>query len=104
MFFHNLAAIIVTEDKDDFYDWTIEGQNHLIMGVANKWSIAWDCTVLRPEGARRIFHIKTSDQNAVEQLSAALPEVALYPCDVTSDEEIKELFYSIRKDYGIIHG
>ncbi|HHU49535.1 MAG TPA: enoyl-ACP reductase FabI [Clostridiales bacterium] len=78
----------------------------LIMGVANKWSIAWGIAQsCAREGARLILTYQNQrSKNAVEQLSAALPEVALYPCDVTSDEEIKELFYSIRKDYGIIHG
>ncbi len=78
----------------------------LIMGVANKWSIAWGIAQsCAREGANLILTYQNErSKNAVEQLSSLLPNVALYPCDVTSDQEITKLFESIQKDYGVLHG
>lgn len=78
----------------------------LIMGVANKWSIAWgiaECCAR--EGANLILTYQNQrSKGPVAQLGAALPKTALYPCDVSSDEEITQLFHSIQKDYGVLHG
>ncbi|HHY83507.1 MAG TPA: enoyl-ACP reductase FabI [Clostridiales bacterium] len=78
----------------------------LIMGVANKWSIAWGIAESCAQaGARLILTYQSERTKAgIQQLAASLPDVTLYPCDVTSDEEIEQLFNSIKNDYGILHG
>jgi enoyl-[acyl-carrier protein] reductase I len=84
----------------------LKNKNVLIMGVANKWSIAWGIAEsCAKAGARLILTYQNErSKSAVSQLSANLPDVTLYPCDVTSDEEITQLFESIKKDFGILHG
>ena len=84
----------------------LEGKNVLIMGVANKWSIAWGIAEsCAKAGARLILTYQNErSRDAVAQLAASLPDVTLYPCDVTSDEEIVQLFDSIKNDYGTLHG
>lgn len=84
----------------------LKDKNILIMGVANKWSIAWGIAQsCAREGANLILSYQNErSKKAVAQLSASLPNVALYPCDVTSDQEIIDLFDCIQKDYGILHG
>ena len=84
----------------------LKDKNILIMGVANKWSIAWGIAEsCAKAGARLILTYQNErSKSAVSQLSAALPDVTLYPCDVTSDEEITRLFDSIKRDFGTLHG
>ncbi len=89
-----------------FMNELLKDKNILIMGVANKWSIAWGIAEsCAKAGARLILTYQNErSKSTVSQLSATLPDVALYPCDVSSDEEITQLFDSIRKDYGTLHG
>ncbi len=87
--------------KDLFKDKTI-----LILGVANKLSFAWgiaECCA-RVGASLILTYQNERSKGAVAKLCAALPKVALYPCDVSSDEEITQLFDSIQKDYGVLHG
>ena len=78
----------------------------LIMGVANKWSIAWGIAEsCSKAGARLILTYQGErTENSVRQLVSDMPDVSLYPCDVTKDEEITELFDQIKNDYGNLHG
>lgn len=78
----------------------------LIMGIANRWSIAWgiaECCAR--EGASLIVTYQNErSRDAVKQLCSALPKAALYPCDVSSDDEISQLFDFIQKDHDVLHG
>ena len=78
----------------------LEGKTILIMGVANKWSIAWGIAQsCAREGANLILTYQNErSKKAVSQLSDSLPHAALYPCDVTSDQEITKLFLIARFD------
>lgn len=84
----------------------MRNKNILIMGVANKWSIAWGIAEsCAKAGARLILTYQNErSKSSVTQLSQSLPEAALYPCDVTSDEEIIQLFDSIKQDFNTLHG
>jgi enoyl-[acyl-carrier protein] reductase I len=84
----------------------LKDKNILIMGVANKWSIAWGIAEsCAKAGARLIFTYQNErTKSAVEQLTAEIQGAQLYPCDVTVDEEIDRLFASIQKDFGVLHG
>jgi enoyl-[acyl-carrier protein] reductase I len=84
----------------------LKDKSILIMGVANKWSIAWGIAEsCAKAGARLILTYQNErTKSAVEQLTANIPGVKLYPCDVSIDEEIDQLFASIQKDYGVLHG
>jgi enoyl-[acyl-carrier protein] reductase I len=84
----------------------LQGKNILIMGVANKWSIAWGIAQsCAREGANLILTYQNQrSKKAVAQLSDNLPNSSIYPCDVEKDEEIQQLFDFIKNDYGILHG
>ncbi len=84
----------------------LEGKNILIMGVANKWSIAWGIALSCADaGARLIFTYQGArTEDSVRSLLSELPNAALYPCDVTKDEEIESLFENLAKDEGTLHG
>jgi len=68
----------------------LENQTALILGVANKWSIAWAIAkAFHREGTKIILTYLGDRQKAsVEELAAELPGTELIACDVTSDAEI----------------
>lgn len=84
----------------------LEGKNVLIMGLRNKWSIAWGIAKeAYSEGANVILtYLGEREKEDVEKLAVELGNPNLYSCDIASDEQIDSLFNSIEKDYGKIHG
>ena len=78
----------------------------VIMGVRNKWSIAWGAAMSAYEnGAKVIFtHHPTEKEEKILELIAEIPGAKSYPCDVATDEDIKKCFEKIRNDYGKVDG
>lgn len=79
---------------------SLEGKTAVVFGVANKRSIAWAVAqAWADQGAKLIFNYQGERvKDNVEELTAAFGEdVPLYPCDVTSDEEIDTFFNQVRK-------
>jgi len=68
----------------------LQNQTALILGVANKWSIAWAIAqAFHREGTKLILtYLGDRQKESVEQLAAELPGTELIACDVTSDAEI----------------
>ncbi|WP_077614782.1 enoyl-ACP reductase FabI [Caenibacillus caldisaponilyticus] len=87
---------------------SLEGKNIVIMGVANKRSIAWGIAqAVHQAGARIIFtYAGERFKNEVQKLVDTLESDAhlLLPCDVTNDEEIEATFRTIKEKVGVIHG
>jgi enoyl-[acyl-carrier protein] reductase I len=88
----------------------LEGKTGLIVGVANKRSIAWAIAqAASAEGASLVLTYQ-NDRLAenVRQLAATLPNVTVLPCDVASDEQIDATFASIAQQRGgldfLVHG
>ena len=80
----------------------LDGKTALVVGVANKRSIAWSIAEsLHREGARLAFNYQGERlEESVRALAAGIPGSLVLPCDVTRDEEIDSLFAAIRKDFG----
>jgi enoyl-[acyl-carrier protein] reductase I len=80
----------------------LEGKRGLILGVANKWSIAWGIvqSVTR-EGARvaLTYQGERLEKN-VRDLAATLDRPVILPCDVTRDEELDALAASVKQELG----
>lgn len=80
----------------------------VVMGVANKRSIAWGIArSLSDAGARLIFtYAGERLEKNVRDLAATLDrdDSIILPCDITNDEEIKETFQKIKEEVGVIHG
>jgi enoyl-[acyl-carrier protein] reductase I len=84
----------------------LENKNILIMGVRNKWSIAWGIAkAAHNEGANLIFTYQGErEREGAEELVTLLKGSSIYQCDISSDEEIGNLFGEIKNKYSVIHG
>jgi enoyl-[acyl-carrier protein] reductase I len=80
----------------------LEGKTGLILGVANKRSIAWGIAkACAREGARLALTYQGERlKENVDELSRELKEPILYPCDVSRDEDIAALAASVKADLG----
>jgi enoyl-[acyl-carrier protein] reductase I len=80
----------------------------VVMGVANKRSIAWGIAQsLSDAGARLIFtYAGERLEKNVRDLVATLEreDSIVIPCDISSDEEIAKTFAEIKEEVGVIHG
>jgi len=80
----------------------LEGKKALIVGVANKRSIAWSIAeAFHREGAQLAFNYQGERlKENVEGLAAGIPGSLVFPCDVTRDGEIDALFAKVREQFG----
>src|SRR5215472_18370829 len=79
----------------------LAGKTGVVFGVANKRSIAWAIAkAWAAAGARLIFNYQGERlKENVEELVGEFGEnVPLFPCDVSSDEEIKGFFDNVRRE------
>src|ERR687891_226330 len=86
-----------------------EGKQGLIVGIANKRSIAWaiaQATARR--GARRALTYQGRFEEHVNELAQALERPLILPCDVSSDTDIDSVFARIDQEFGgldfLVHG
>ncbi len=84
----------------------LKNKKVLIMGVRNKWSIAWGATKSAYEqGAQVICTCSQDSYEKVKQLLEELPGTKLYICDdVSKDEDIEKCMDVIKKENGKIDG
>ena len=88
----------------------LSGKLALVVGVANKRSIAWAIAqALAASGARLALTYPSERlEENVRELAATLDNPADLPCDVSSDEQIAELGPSLDKEFGgldfLVHG
>lgn len=84
----------------------LKDKNIVIMGLRNKWSIAWGAAQSAHEhGANLIFtYLAEEKKESIEKLVSTIPGAKMYPCDVSKDEDVAKLFETLKKDYGVIHG
>jgi enoyl-[acyl-carrier protein] reductase I len=82
------------------------GKTVLVMGVANKWSIAYAIgEALRDAGATlAVSYLDERMKRDCEALIAGNPESRLYPCNVESDDDLDTLAEDLKRDYGAVHG
>ena len=90
-------------DSPAFTSNLLKGKKGLVVGVANKRSIAWGIAkALSNHGAQLAFTYQGDRlKESVEELAKTLPgNSPLYPCDVTKDDEVRSLFEGVGKDFG----
>ncbi|MBV9464165.1 MAG: enoyl-ACP reductase [Verrucomicrobiae bacterium] len=81
----------------------LKGKLGVVFGVANKRSIAWAIAqAWHQAGAQLAFtyqgeRIKDNVEDLIGTFGKGTP---LYPCDVTRDEDIAQVFQSVNKDFG----
>ena len=80
----------------------LENKNGIILGVANKRSIAWACAqALAGAGARLAFTYQNERlRENVEELAGTLPQSLLVQCDVQKSEEVGETFRRVGEEFG----
>jgi len=79
----------------------LKGKNVLIVGVANKHSIASGIAAsMAKHGASLAFTYQNDRfKQKVENLAEEWGSKACFPCDVTKDEEIDQVFKELGKDW-----
>lgn len=80
----------------------LEGKNGLIVGVANKHSIAWAIAhAAAREGARLAFNYQNERLRAnVEELLTDVKDAKAYPCDASDDAQIAALMQNVGTQLG----
>ena len=80
----------------------LEGKTALITGVANRWSIATGIArAMHAHGAKLSFIYQGERvKDEVEKLAAELGGGPCWPCDVSSDEDLRRLATDIAKNLG----
>ena len=77
----------------------LAGKIGVVFGVANKRSIAWAIAqAWATAGARLIFNYQGErlKENVEELIGEFGEKTPLFPCDVSSDEQIKSFFEKVR--------
>src|SRR5258706_1064706 len=77
----------------DFMSQLLEGKTALVLGVANRWSLAYAIAqAFQREGARLLLTYQGERlQKTVEELGASLGATRIFECDVTRDEDLAKL-------------
>ncbi len=76
----------------------LEGKLALILGIANKWSLAYAIAqAFWREGATlALTYLGDRQKVAIEELSHGLPVAGVWPCDVTKEEDLLALTEFLR--------
>lgn len=84
----------------------LKGKNILIMGVRNKWSIAWGIAEAAwREGANLIFsYMGEREKDALDKLLADKDNPLTYQCNVSEDADIEAMMTDIQAKVGVLHG
>jgi enoyl-[acyl-carrier protein] reductase I len=89
---------------------SLEGKTGLIVGVANKRSIAWAIAQAAAKAGARValtYQGERLEEN-VRELSAGLTDPLVMPLDVTDDGQIARVFEEIDRSFGgldfVVHG
>src|SRR4029077_5810333 len=79
----------------------LAGKTGVVFGVANKRSIAWAIAqAWAAAGARLIFNYQGErlKENLEELVSTFGEKTPFFPCDVSSDDEIKKFFENVKRE------
>lgn len=79
----------------------LSGKNALILGVANQRSLAWAIAQSLGEAGCRLAFTYQGErlQQNVTELAARFAGSAVLPCDVTSDEQLSQLFAVLEQEF-----
>jgi enoyl-[acyl-carrier protein] reductase I len=88
----------------------LSGQTGLIVGVANKRSIAWAIAQAAHAAGARLAVTYQGDrlEENVRELAGALANPLILPLDVTNDAQLADVFTAIHREFGgldfVVHG
>lgn len=79
------------------------GKKIVVMGVANRKSVAWHTAkLLEAEGATVIYSVRSEARK--ESTAKLLKDKPVYVCDVENKQEIEQLAADVAKEHGTIDG
>lgn len=84
----------------------LKGKKALVLGVANKRSIAWGISqALADHGAQLAFTYQGERiKESVEKLVETLPQKSpIYQCDVTNPTEVHNVYEKLQQEFGVLH-
>jgi enoyl-[acyl-carrier protein] reductase I len=88
----------------------LEGKLGLVLGVANKRSLAWGIAAAAHAAGARLaltYQGERLEEN-VRELAAGLRDPLLLPCDVTRDADLDALAEAVQREFGgldfVVHG
>ena len=84
----------------------LSGKKVVIMGIRNKWSIAWGAAQSAYEqGAEVIFTCGSMEKiEKIKELTDEIPNSKVYACDASSDESIRNCMEQIKANHGKVDG
>ena len=84
----------------------LSGKKVVIMGIRNKWSIAWGAAQSAYEqGAEVIFTCGSMEKiEKIQELIDEIPNSKVYACDASSDESIRQCMEQIKQNHGKVDG
>ena len=81
----------------------LENKNILVIGVANKKSVAFHIgKTLQQEGANVLYSVRTKERK--KQIEKLVTPSSIYVCDVEVEEEIKNLKKEVSSEVDTLHG
>jgi enoyl-[acyl-carrier protein] reductase I len=84
----------------------LAGKTGLVLGVANKRSLAWGCARSLADAGMRLALTYANErmEDTVRKLADELPGSVCLPCDVTQPEEIQSVFRELAREFGGLDG
>ncbi|MFN0009532.1 MAG: enoyl-ACP reductase [Planctomycetota bacterium] len=88
----------------------LDGKTGLVLGVANKRSIAWACAQSLANAGMRLAITYQGErmERGVRELASELPGSIVLPCDVTQPESLDQVFAAVEREFGgldgLVHG
>jgi enoyl-[acyl-carrier protein] reductase I len=79
-----------------------DGKRVLVFGVANERSIAWGISqAFHAHGAKLGFtFLGDALERRVRPLAQSVDSDLVLPCDVTNDDQVKQVFHAVREQWG----
>ena len=81
----------------------LAGKRILVMGVANRKSVAWHISrVLVEAGAEVVYSVRSEERR--KQVQPLVGDAAVFVCDVESEDQIERLAHDLAEKYDTLHG
>ncbi len=104
-------TIVLRPPLDDHcMDKLLQGKTGLVLGVANRRSIAWACAQSLSKAGMRLAltYMGERMEKGVRELAAELPDSLVLPCDVTQPDTIDSVAQALKEEFGgldcLVHG
>src|SRR5688572_11878645 len=81
----------------------LAGKRILVMGVANRKSVAWQIArVLVEAGAEVVYAVRSEERR--EAVRPLVGDAAVFVCDVEFEEQVERLGRELAAKYDVLHG